>query len=160
MDGNTVFVRTPKGNEEVEKRTHKINIRLRAALLAVNGNESVAAIIKRFHGLEEIATSLRDLEAQGFVVAVAAPKVAAAAGARDASFDQKLRTVVGLVHELLGPGGDAVAERIEDLGAQLKQTAPVLHYLEQRKDLFEGTLGKQKSADFFERVRKLLGPPA
>ena len=156
MDGNTVFVRTPKGNEEVEKRTHKINIRLRAALLAVNGNESVAAIIKRFHGLEEIATSLRDLEAQGFVVAVAAPK-AAAAGARDASFDQKLRTVVGMVHELLGPEGDSIAERLEELGSQLKQTAPVLQYLEQRKDMFEGIIGKQKSASFFERARKLLG---
>ena len=149
MDENTVFARTPKGNDEIENRTHKINIRLRAALLAVNGSESVAAIIKRFHGLEEIATSLRDLEAQGFVAAVAAPKA-------DASFDQKLRTVVGMVHELLGPGGDIVAERIEELGEQLKQPAPILQYLEQRKDLFEGVVGKQKSAAFFERARKLL----
>jgi len=150
MDGNTVFARTPKGNDEVDNRTHKINIRLRAALLAVNGSESVTAIIKRFHGLEEIATSLRDLEAQGFVAAVAAPKA-------DASFDQKLRTVVGMVHELLGPEGDTIAERLEELGSQLKQTAPVLQYLEQRKDMFEGIIGKQKSAGFFERARKLLG---
>lgn len=156
MDGSTVFARTPKGNDEIENRTHKINIRLRAALLAVNGSESVAAILKRFHGLEEIATSLRELEAQGFVAPVSGAKAASAGAARDAGFDQRLRTVVGMVHELLGPGGDIVAERIEELGEQLKQPAQILQYLEQRKDLFEGVVGKQKSAAFFERARKLL----
>jgi hypothetical protein len=71
MDKNTVFAKTPKGNDEVENRTHKINIRLRVALLAVNGRESVEAIIKRFYGMEELASSLQELQTQGFVVPVA-----------------------------------------------------------------------------------------
>ena len=74
MDKNTVFAKTPKGNDEVENRTHKINIRLRVALLAVNGRESVETIIKRFYGMEELASSLQELQAQGFVVPVAPTK--------------------------------------------------------------------------------------
>lgn len=66
MDKNTVLVRTAKGKDEVENRTHKINIRLRAALLAVNGTDTVETILKRFGG-EEIVNSLRELEAQGFL---------------------------------------------------------------------------------------------
>jgi hypothetical protein len=155
MDKNTIFARTAKGNDEVENRTHKINIRLRAALLAVNGAESVEAIIKRFHGLEELATSLQELEAQGFVSAVNAP---AAAGevSRASGFDQKLRAVVSMVHELLGPGGDIVTERLEELGGSLKQSAPLLQYLEQRRELFQGIVGKQKTEAFYEQARKLL----
>jgi hypothetical protein len=78
MDKNTVFVRTPKGNDEVENRTHKINIRLRAALLAVNGTETVETILKRFGGSTEMTNLFRDLEAQGFLaVAGAAAKTSA-----------------------------------------------------------------------------------
>jgi hypothetical protein len=155
MDRNTVYARTPKGNDEVENRTHKINIRLRAALLAVNGAESVEAIIKRFHGLEELASSLQELEAQGFVSAVNAPATAGVV-TRASGFDQKLRTVVGMVYELLGPGGDVVTERLEELGESLKQSAPLLQYLEQRRELFQGAVGKQKTEAFYEQVRKLL----
>lgn len=157
MDKNTIFTRTQKGNDEVENRTHKINIRLRAALLAVNGSESVEAIIKRFHGLEELATSLRELQAQGFIAAVAPPKGAPVAGGRGATFDQKLRSVVSLIHELLGPSGDMVTERVEELGGSLKQAAPVLQFLEQRRELFEDVVGKQKTDAFYVDARKLLG---
>jgi hypothetical protein len=156
MDKNTVFARTPKGNDEVENRTHKINIRLRAALLAVNGSESVEAIIKRFHGLQELATSLQELQSQGFIVPVAPARGGAAAGARG-TFDQKLRAVVSLVHELLGPSGDAITERLEELGESFKQAAPVMQFLEQRRELFEGVVGKQKTQAFYEQARKLLG---
>jgi hypothetical protein len=155
MDKNTVFARTAKGADEVENRTHKINIRMRAALLAVNGAESVEAIIKRFHGLEELANSLRDLQAQGFIAAVNASS-APGAVSRASGFDQKLRAVVSMVHELLGPEGDIVTERLEELGESLKQSAPVLQYLEQRRELIQGIVGKQKAEAFYEQARKLL----
>jgi hypothetical protein len=67
MDPKTVLVRTAKGTDEVDNRTHKINIRLRAALLAVNGTETVETILKRFGGNGEMAGGLQELVAQGFL---------------------------------------------------------------------------------------------
>lgn len=164
MDKNTVLVRTVKGNDEVENRTHKINIRLRAALLAVNDTDTAEAVVKRLGGIEEMANALRELEAQGFLAAaggttIIATKPAPSAPSERASSDisQTVRVISQRVHELLGPNGDVVTERLEDAAKQLKQIQPIVQYLEQRREMFEELAGKQQAAVFFEELHKLTG---
>jgi hypothetical protein len=146
MDRSTIFSKTAKGVEEAETRKYKINMRQRAALLMVNGVDTVETMIKKFHGLEEISGFLGELAAHGFVVEVAPPA---------AGVGQVVRTIVSRVHELLGPDGDAVAERLEELGETAKTLAPILQFLEQRREMFDSIAGKQKSAGFFDQLRKL-----
>src|SRR5688572_29011391 len=130
MDKKTVLVRTPKGNDEVENRTHKINIRMRAALLAVNGSDTVEAIVKRMGGLEEIAVALSELEAQGFLAGgggtaakTPAKPAPAAPSMRPSNVDvnEVVRTISQRIHDLLGPDGDLVTERLEEAAKDLKQ---------------------------------------
>jgi hypothetical protein len=164
MDKNTVLVRTPKGNDEVDNRTHKINIRWRAALLAVNGTDSFETIMKRFSGLEEMADALRELEAQGFLTVVggsgkaaAKPMSSAPAARPSADLTEIVRKISHNVHELLGPDADVVTERLEEAAQDMKQIQPIVKYLEQRREMFEEMAGKKKAAAFFDELHKLTG---
>jgi hypothetical protein len=165
MDKNTVLVRTPKGNDEVDNRTHKISIRWRAALLAVNGTDSFETIMKRFSGLDEMADALRELEAQGFLAAAgggstkaaAKPAPSAPAARPGADLADIVRKISHSVHDLLGPDGDVVTERLEEAAKDLKQIQPIVKYLEQRREMFEQMAGKQKAAAFFDELHKLTG---
>jgi len=163
MEKTTVLVRTPKGNDEVENRTHKINIRLRAALLAVNGTDTVEAILRRLGGIEEMANALRDLETQGFLAASGTAKSPAKvtptllSAKPGADVKEMVRTISHRVHDLLGPDGDVVTERLEDAAKDLKQIQPIVQYLEQRREMFENVAGKPKAKAFFDELHKLTG---
>jgi len=86
MEQGTVLVKTAKGQEEIEKRTHKLAGRLRAVLFMVDGQRSVGDLLEQAGGLaDQLAQQLEELLAQGFladlspVVEVPAVPVAAPA---------------------------------------------------------------------------------
>lgn len=157
LNSPVIFTRTALGTEEAQHRTRKLNMRLRAALLMVNGIDSVETMVRKFHGLPQVPAFLQELEKGGYIAPVA-PKAAAprAAMSQRDSFDQTVRTVVSLIHDMLGPDGDMITEKLENIAEDMEDGALIMQFLEKRREMFDETAGKQKSADFFEIARNLL----
>jgi DNA-binding FrmR family transcriptional regulator len=73
MQQLSVLVKTPKGLEEIEKRTHKLQGRLRAILFMVDGQRTLADLLEQAGSLaEQLELQLQELASQGFIEEVAA----------------------------------------------------------------------------------------
>lgn len=72
MSGIPICVKTPKGIEEVELRTHRLPMRARQVLIMVDGKRDFTTLLAMFPGdaLEGICRQLID---EGFIVARAKP---------------------------------------------------------------------------------------
>jgi hypothetical protein len=159
MKPDSVLSKTPKGTEEIETRRHKLDHRLRALLIMVNGKASAAEIAKKFEQLGDVMPLLQELQAQGFVSdgtaaappARAAPGGAAAApSAGAASFDLK-QAKVDLCRQLrdqLGPDADMLTGKIEGCGSpeELRQ------FLAAKREMLDEWLGKSKAAQFWAKA--------
>jgi hypothetical protein len=151
VDLRTVYAKTTKGVDEIATRAHKLNMRLRAALIMVNGVDSTQRIMDKVHGMPEIVTILKELERQGFIVEVAPPTDSTA-------INQMVRTIVSKVHDLLGPDGDSLAEHLEDMARSIVSIGPLVQYLDGKRDVFEGMAGKTRTRLFFEDLHRLPEP--
>ncbi|WP_028453244.1 hypothetical protein [Chitinilyticum aquatile] len=67
LPGNLVFIKTSKGQEEIDARSHGLPQRLRRLLILVDGAKSVGALAALLVGLE-VVPLLRELETAGFVM--------------------------------------------------------------------------------------------
>lgn len=158
MNAGSVLSKTPKGIEEIETRKHKLDHRLRALLIMVNGKASAAEIAKKFEQLGDVMPLLQELQAQGFIAdgaavappSRAAPGAAAAPSAGAAGFDLKQAKVdlCRQLRDLLGPDADMVTGKIEDCGSaeELRQ------YLAAKREMLDEWLGKSKAAQFWAKA--------
>lgn len=81
MQAASTLVKTPKGVEEIEKRTHKLSGRLRAVLFIIDGQRTVGDLLEQAGSLaEQTKAQLSELAAQGFIREIA-PVVAVDAAA-------------------------------------------------------------------------------
>ena len=76
MELNKVYIKTAKAQEEVQSRTYKLSANLRRLLIMVDGRSTAADLIDRLTMLGDVAASLADLEAAGFI-ATSAPRAPA-----------------------------------------------------------------------------------
>ena len=67
MDRRLVFVKTPKGNDEITSRAYRLNHGLRYVLILVNGKSTVAEILAKGVGLPNMEQSLDELAVAGFI---------------------------------------------------------------------------------------------
>jgi len=158
MDPSSVLSKTQKGVAEIETRQHKLDHRLRALLIMVNGRASVAELAAKFAQLGDIGPLLGQLAAQGFVTAGGAGASAPAAPARPApaaaGMDLKRIQIelAGKLRALLGPDADAVTEQIE----ACKSVQALRDYLEAKRGTLDAWLGKARAAQFWSHADSLL----
>jgi hypothetical protein len=67
MNPTHVLVRTPKGIDEMQTRRNKLDQKLRALLIMVNGKATAAEIAGQFGGLGNMETLLNRLILEGYV---------------------------------------------------------------------------------------------
>lgn len=143
MNPQSVLVKTDKGVDEIETRRHKLDHRLRALLLVVNGAVTVAELCKNFARFGNVPSMLQQLAADGFVMEPAA----------DGSLDTARRELAAWVMDALGPESLPMAAEIEKCASKRALRA----YLESQRKLFEVTLNKTKAAKFWGMVDSLTG---
>lgn len=143
MNPQSVLVKTDKGVDEIETRRHKLDHRLRALLLVVNGAVTVAELCKNFARFGNVPSMLQQLAADGFVTEPAA----------DGSLDTARRELAAWVMDALGPESLPMAAEIEKCASKRALRA----YLESQRKLFEVTLNKTKAAKFWGMVDSLTG---
>jgi hypothetical protein len=68
MQLSSTLVKTAKGLEEIDKRTHKLSGRLRAVMFMIDGQRSVGALLEQAGNMaSQLETQLTELAAQGFI---------------------------------------------------------------------------------------------
>ncbi|HEX7044813.1 MAG TPA: hypothetical protein VF203_09380 [Burkholderiales bacterium] len=144
MNLQTILAKTDKGVEEIETRRHKLDQRLRAILLLVNGKRTVAELAREYARLGDVPKMLQQLERDGFITsAEPAGKKLEAAKAE----------VSALIYEALGPDGSLTCEKAEECVS----LAELRDYVMSRRDLFEAALGKTKADRLWTKLAKALG---
>jgi hypothetical protein len=141
MDPKTVLSKTDKGREEIETRKYKLDQRLRAVLITVNGKLTAGELVRQFSQATDINAQLEKLLRDGFVQQPLDDS---------ARLKQTQMELGALISATLGPAGDNIALKIE--GA--KSVAELRAYLESRREVLDGAL-KDKAAAFWAKVAAL-----
>lgn len=151
MDPNSVLSKTSKGGQEIETRAHKLDPRLRALLIMVNGKATAGEIAKRFEQAGDVMPLLQQLLAQGFI-AGAASAAPSAAPAESRDFKRAQRELCIHLSNLLGPEADLITAQLE----KCSSLAEMRQFLQERRTLLDQALGKAKSAQFWARADPYL----
>lgn len=148
MNPNSVLSKTQKGVREIETRENRLDHRLRALLIMVNGRATAGEIAKKFEQLGDIGSMIDRLIAQGFVAESAAGAAAPAPG------DLKRVQVELCTHlrNVLGPDADLITAKIE----ACKTMAELRNYFGAQRDMLNEWLGKTKSAAFWAKADPYL----
>jgi hypothetical protein len=157
-----VLSKTPKGVREIETRENKLDHRLRALLIMVNGKATAGELSKKFEQIGDIAPLLQQLAAQGFIevagaAAATAPAAAGASapGVAPGSAEQLKQAQVALcvqLRNLLGPDADVVTAKVEACRSMTDLRA----YFSQNRDMLDDWLGRSKGAQFWAKAEPLL----
>jgi len=76
----SILVKTAKGLEEIDKRTHKLAGRLRALLFIIDGQRTLGELLEQAGNMaEQLESQLQELAAQGFIEALGGAAIAEAA---------------------------------------------------------------------------------
>jgi hypothetical protein len=143
MEDKTILSKTAKGREEIETRKHKLEQRLRAVLITINGKLTAGELAKQFSTTSDIRAVLDRLVGEGFAQAALDP-AARLAHARS--------ELARLVSASLGPQGDSIAMKLE--GARTMEELRA--YLESKRAFFDEVL-REKKAAFWARAAELTG---
>ena len=156
MNLAAILSKTAKGIEELETRKHKIDQRSRALLIVVNGKSTCAELLKKFEQMGDVTPMLEQLLAGGFIAEGAGAGVpagsspAAAAGGPD--FKALRAELAHAITAVLGPGGDAITEKLEECNSLEELRA----YVGGKRAMLEAALGK-KGAPFWAKAASLIG---
>ncbi|WP_333839195.1 hypothetical protein [Pelomicrobium sp.] len=116
MDSNSILVKTTKGRDEIETRRHGLGVRLRQALILVDGRSTVAQLVTRAAGLGDIAPLLQQLYRDGFIEVVGAPLQTGAdalPASPEAAASAK-QALIAVARAVLGAQAGRVVQRLED----------------------------------------------
>ncbi|MBI5919427.1 MAG: hypothetical protein HY849_08665 [Nitrosomonadales bacterium] len=165
MDGSTVLAKTPKGLEEMEKRTYRLPPRLRQILILVDGKRNLATLAEMLAS-PEVGITLAQLVADGFLAEAAAPAAPVAAkptaaksnGEQDIPTDPAERLsmarnfIINTTQTFVGMFGSGLiaraksAQNVEDLRQLVKDW----------DEAIASTAGKKRSAELKPRLLALL----
>lgn len=139
MDAQTAFAKTDKGAEEIETRQHKLDHRLRALLLVVNGKNTVAQLMRDFARFGDVQAMLEKLLSEGFIKT-------------ERPFPEIRIDVASTIYAALGPDSNTITQEVEDCGS----LEELRKYLLSRRSVFETALGKQRGDRLWAKLNALV----
>jgi hypothetical protein len=148
MHPDNVFQKTPKGREEIEKRTVRIDHKRRTLLIMVDGKASAAALAEKAAHIPDAMALLQSLWTEGFVEPVGAAIAEVAPLRSDRSLEELKRVAAKTIERLMGPDGDAIAiniERAASLEAFFAEAA-------RARDALRAFLGPRQAEEFWKSL--------
>jgi len=132
-----VYSRTKKGEEEIQRRSHGLDLNRRRTLILINGNATVDHIRRNAAGIEDVDACLDSLLAEGFI---------------EARLTLKAR-LIEIAREILGEDAEKIVRKIEeapDTPEGLKAAA------EGCKKLVKLTISEKKAEEMIRRCREVF----
>ena len=147
IDQRVVFVKTSKGNEEIDQRSHKLNHGLRYVLILVNGKSTVGEILEKGAGLPAIDKALAYLATAGFIKTLAENAHAGFVAHNPKS------EIIALAKAMLGAQATPVVKKItesSDVPEVLAQTVNTC------KRLIKLAIDDEKAEEFARRSQEII----
>jgi hypothetical protein len=156
MDLNAVLAKTAKGEEEIATRKYKLDMRMRALLIMVNGKSTAAELQQKFGQMDDITVRLDQLIAGGYIAATGgAPARAAAPAATpgpSAGFEAARAQLSRIVSDTLGPAAEGICIKLEEC----ESAQELKNFLDTRRATLEAAFGR-RGAPFWAKAKELLG---
>lgn len=163
INPKTVYVKSAKGQEEVDKRTYKLPLKLRSLLIMINGKVSAGEIIEYGGSLGGgMDVLLGQLLEGGFIEPAQPPAALLAASSpvpapapssdRGTSLLAAKNAIKKLVYDQLGPDADMVVGKLEKCESRLQLVA----YCDTCKDIVEAALGKTKGQALWVKAKESI----
>jgi len=155
MSDTLIYVKSPKGIEEMNSRCHGLPQRARRLLIMVDGKRTMTAIAALFPD-EDVRPLLDGLLTDGFVapLPVAAPAAKAAAPVDDVKrFDMARNFMMNTVNAFVGIAGSSLITRLERASG-LEELRP--HYEGWRDAILLSADGRKQISDLETRLAALL----
>jgi hypothetical protein len=159
MDLNAILSKTDKGQEEIDTRKYKLDMRTRALLIMVNGKSSATDIQHKFGQMGDVTAKLEQLVAQGFVAATRGASSAQAGGPAPAAgkgggadFEGVRAALSRAMSDALGPAGDGITVKLE----ACESMQELKDYIDTRRGSLEAALGRRGDL-FWRKAKELLG---
>ncbi len=70
MELNEIYIKTAKGQEEIQRRIYKLSANLRKVLIMVDGRSTATEMAERLIAMGNITLALTELEAGGFITSL------------------------------------------------------------------------------------------
>ena len=102
MSKTDIFVRTEKGNQEIEKHVNKLPVKHRSVLIMIDGKNSEEVLLAKLSGMFDGKAIVSDLESHGFISRKAAQQAASAASDKQniQSLGPKVSFLEGIVNKV------------------------------------------------------------
>lgn len=139
MNQQTLFTKTEKGVEEIETRKYKLDHRMRALLLVINGSNTVGTLMRDFARFGDVPAMLKQLQRDGFIKS-------------EAPVDEVRRDVASTIYEALGPDSNRITQEVENC----KSLGELKRYVAARRELFEKLLDKPRADLLWNKLTALL----
>lgn len=152
MDSATILEKTPKGEEEIAKRSFGLDRNLRYLLILVDGQSSVGELQAKGAGLKDIQAGLESLASDGFIRAEgAAPADAPAPSGQDlADIKQEL---IRIARSVLGNDADKVVEKLQAAPDTKEDIQQVMSKCQKTVKLL---IDENKAAELIARCKSYL----
>ncbi len=156
MELRQVYIKTAKGQEEIQTRTHKLPAHLRRVLIMVDGHSTAAEMIGRLAALGDIELDLTELEAGGFIACPKSSAVAPGAASPPAPHEFNLGGAKHSIRSiLLGAMGPAAEYRIECIEA-VTTPEQLRVELDTLRDLLPKVLPQRQAEQAWEQLEPTL----
>jgi hypothetical protein len=162
VDPQASFVKTPKGIEEIERKTHGLHLKARQVLIMIDGKRDQAALEGIFPP-EMVPAVLEELLANGYVRLLDRPKPPPSPVAKavptaqldgEDPFDLSRTFMINIARKILGIAGNDIVAKIDD--------APNIEALralfpEWRKAVVQSPDGLMRIKEFEFKLFQVLG---
>ncbi len=139
MDQNVVLVKSGRGKREITTRKYKLNPRLRAILIVIDGKTTYGELLTKFGQIDTVEKDISALLEHGFIKAAV-------------DFKKQRMAVSRSLTDLLGPNADHLTMQIEDC----KSIAELKILIEEKRSMLESALGV-RGKSFWKKYREITG---
>jgi hypothetical protein len=139
MDQNVILAKTEKGSSEISTRQYKLNPRLRAILIVVDGKTTFGSLLSKFNQIDNVENDINALIGQRFIKAIA-------------DFKKQRMAISRTLTDLLGPNADHLTMQIEDC----KAVDELVNLINEKRQMLKSSLGARGTI-FWMMVKEVTG---
>lgn len=164
VDPQAAYVKTPKGLEEIERKTHGLHLKARQVLIMIDGKRDMAALQGIFPP-DMVPPILDELVAEGYIRVLDKPKAAAPVAPAQAPrpvadldgedpFQLSQTFMINIARKILGIAGDAIIAKVD---ASNNLDALRALYPEWRKAITQSPDGVMRIKEFEFKLFQVMG---
>lgn len=137
MDEDVVLTKTNQGQDEIKTRQFKLNSRVRAILIVVDGHTTIGELLGKFSQIENVEEDIQNLVNYGFL------RIAP-------DFKKQRMKLSRALTDVMGPHADFFTLQIEEC----INIGELTEFINDKREMLERGLGKRGKV-FWDKVQEI-----